>query len=72
MTSNSRSTSPGLKDAVGSSKIIRLDVERQRLGDLDELPLRRGELPHFGSERQTDAILTEFGQDLRRRGGASA
>ena len=53
----------GLKDAVGSSKIIRLALSASALAISTSWRLRRGELPHFGFERQR-LILTEFGQDL--------
>ena len=69
MTSNRRSTSLGLSDAVGSSKMMRLALSAERLGDLDELALRGGEVAHLRVERQS-VLLAEVGEDFARRAGA--
>ena len=49
--SNSRSTSIGLSEAVGSSKMIS-SIDAERLGDLDQLALGGGQVPDLGVERQ--------------------
>ena len=70
MTSNSRSTSAGLSEEVGSSKMTRLASSAERLGDLDELALRRGEPAHLGVERQ-DVVVAERGRGSPARAGAA-
>ena len=40
-----------------------IGLERQGLGDFDELPLRDGKISHFGVERDR-AVLPEVGQDF--------
>ena len=55
-----------LAGAQRSGRLVENDeigVERQRLGDLDELALRRGEVAHLGVERQR-VLLPEIGENL--------
>ena len=66
MTSNSRSTSIGLSEAVGSSKMMRLGLDAERLGDLDKLALRGGEVAHLDVERQ-DVFVAEAGEEPAAR-----
>ena len=61
----------GLSEAVGSSKMMSFGLERERLGDLDELALGRGEPADLPVERQ-GVLLAEAREDLRRRAGACA
>ena len=63
MTSNRRSTSLGLREAVGSSKMMRVGLERERLGDLDELALRGGEVARLRVERDC-VLLAEIGENF--------
>ena len=46
-----------------------IGFERQRLGDLDELALRRGKVARLGVERKR-VLLPEIAEDLARRAGA--
>ena len=43
ISSNSRAVSREVSEVVGSSKMMMPGIELQRLGDLDQLPLARGE-----------------------------
>ena len=68
MTSNRRSTSRGLSEAVGSSKMMRSAVERERLGDLDKLALRGRKRADLGCRAGPSRVLTEDRQNsLARR-----
>ncbi len=46
MMANRRSTSGRVREVVGSSKMMSLALRRQRLGNLDELPLTLAEFRH--------------------------
>ena len=70
--SNRRSTSPGLSEAVGSSKMISSASTRERLGDLDQLALRRREPPHLDVERQRVGSWPRAVQDCLPRPRRSA
>ncbi len=66
MMSNRRSTSVGLSEAVGSSKMMSSASSAERLGDLDELALgRRTGAGPLDVERQ-DVLLAERRQQLAR------
>ena len=56
-TSNSFSVSVSVSAAVGSSRMRILQVARQRLGDLDDLRLRRRKRRHFERRIDGDAEL---------------
>ena len=68
ITSNSRSTSPGLSDEVGSSKMINSAFQHQRLGDFDQLALGGGKVADLDIEIQRVALAQAF----KRLGGATA